>query len=100
VGRIPTANKRNFSTRVEEIAPNVVLMSLAITVVLITAGIVFVLFESGSKFFTGFACGVDDFNPPQDWSQELKDDIESHAIYSEGSLSRRFLPGALLHVQS
>lgn len=90
MGRIPTANKRNFSTRVEEIAPNVVLMSLAITVILITAGIVFVLFESGSKFFTGFACGVDDFNPPQDWSQELNDDIESHAIYSEGSLSDPF----------
>ena len=65
-------------------------MSLAITVILITAGIVFVLFESGSKFYTGFACGVDDFNPPQDWSSDLNNDIESHAIYADGSLSDPF----------
>ena len=88
--RASRSGTASFSTRVEELAPNVVLMSLAITVILITAGIVFVLFESGSKFYTGFACGVDDFNPPQDWSSDLNSDIESHAIYADGSLSDPF----------
>ncbi len=58
--------------RVEEAAPGVVLFALAATVIMITAGIVFVLFDSGSKFYRGFGCGVDAYKPPQDWHEDLK----------------------------
>ena len=73
--------------RVEESAPGIVLFALAATVVMITAGIVFVLFESGSKFYRGFACGADSFTPPQDWDEDLKTSIKDAAIYDDGKLS-------------
>jgi phosphate transport system permease protein len=80
----------NIRSRVEEAAPNVVLFTLAISVVLVTAGIVFVLFSSASKFYSGFACGADVYNPPQDWSQDLKDRIGDNRIYAEGELTDPF----------
>ena len=46
--------------RIEEGAPGLVLFALAATVVMITSGIVYVLFDNGSKFYRGFACGADD----------------------------------------
>ena len=53
----------NWRTRVEDKAPEAVLFALAVTVIMITAGIIFVLAESGSKFYKGFGCGADDFTP-------------------------------------
>ena len=73
--------------RIEESAPGIVLFALAATVVMITAGIVFVLFESGSKFYRGFACGADSFTPPQDWDEDLKASIKDAAIYDDGKIS-------------
>lgn len=77
----------NWRTRVEEKAPEAVLFALAVTVIMITAGIIFVLAESGSKFYKGFGCGADDFTPPQDWSEDVKVSIKQGAIYDDGSFS-------------
>ena len=65
------AGSMRWRGRVEEAAPGVVLFALAATVIMITAGIVFVLFESGSKFYRGFGCGVDAYKPPQDWHEDV-----------------------------
>ena len=73
--------------RIEEGAPGLVLFALAATVVMITSGIVYVLFDNGSKFYRGFACGADDFKPPQDWDQDLQASIKDAANYSDGSIS-------------
>ena len=73
--------------RIEEGAPGLVLFALAVTVVMITSGIVYVLFDNGSKFYRGFACGADDFKPPQDWDQDLQASIKDAANYSDGSIS-------------
>jgi len=77
----------NWRTRVEEKAPEAVLLALAVTVVMITAGIIFVLAESGSKFYKGFGCGADDFTPPQDWSEDVKVSVKQGAIYDDGSFA-------------
>lgn len=77
----------NWRTRVEDKAPEAVLFALAVTVIMITAGIIFVLAESGSKFYKGFGCGADDFTPPQDWSEDVKVSIKQGAIYDDGKLS-------------
>lgn len=76
-----------WRTRIEEGAPNAVLFALAVTVIMITGGIIYVLFDSGSKFYRGFGCGADDFTPPQDWSEELKVNIKQAAIYDDGSIT-------------
>ena len=73
--------------RIEEGAPGLVLFALAATVVMITSGIVYVLFDNGSKFYRGFACGADDFKPPQDWDQDLQASIKDAANYSDGSIT-------------
>ena len=81
------AGSMRWRGRVEEAAPGVVLFALAATVIMITAGIVFVLFESGSKFYRGFGCGVDAYKPPQDWHEDVKAGIKEAAIYDDGKLS-------------
>ncbi len=82
----PWSNMR-IRARIEEGAPGLVLFALAATVVMITSGIVYVLFDNGSKFYRGFACGADDFKPPQDWDEDLKASIKDAANYSDGSIS-------------
>jgi phosphate transport system permease protein len=82
-----TAGSMRWRGRVEEAAPGVVLFALAATVIMITAGIVFVLFESGSKFYRGFGCGVDAYKPPQDWHEDVKAGIKEAAVYDDGKLS-------------
>lgn len=86
-GRGSSSRAHQVRTRIEEGAPSAVLFALAITVVMITSGIIYVLAESGSKFYKGFGCGADDFTPPQDWSEEVKVNVKQAAIYDEGSLS-------------
>ena len=81
------AGSMRWRGRVEEAAPGVVLFALAATVIMITAGIVFVLFESGSKFYRGFGCGVDAYKPPQDWHEDVKAGIKEAAIYDDGKFS-------------
>ena len=81
------AGSMRWRGRVEEAAPGVVLFALAATVIMVTAGIVFVLFESGSKFYRGFGCGVDAYKPPQDWHEDVKAGIKEAAIYDDGKLS-------------
>ena len=82
-----SSGSSRWKGRVEEAAPGVVLFALAATVIMITAGIVFVLFDSGSKFYRGFGCGVDAYKPPQDWHEDLKAGIKEAAIYDDGKLS-------------
>ncbi|GIR07794.1 MAG: hypothetical protein CM15mP18_1230 [Methanobacteriota archaeon] len=53
---------------------------------MITAGIIFVLAESGSKFYKGFDV-VQTISPPQDWSEDVKVSIKQGAIYDDGKLS-------------
>jgi len=75
------SSSSRWKGRVEEAAPGVVLFALAATVIMITAGIVFVLFESGSKFYRGFGCGADAYKPPQDWHPDVQEGIKEAAIY-------------------
>jgi len=55
-GRGSSSRAHQVRTRIEEGAPSAVLFALAITVVMITSGIIYVLAESGSKFYKGFGC--------------------------------------------
>ena len=69
--------------------PNVVLGTLALTVLLVTAGIV--LADDGLGFIRSFACGHDDPKIPENWGR-VGDQILDHASY--GSFTGARLDGS------
>ena len=77
---------RRLASRIESGAPSTVLFSLAISVVLVTAGIIYVLVVRAAPFYSAFGCGADVFSPPDDWSDSVKEDLWDSANYSDGSI--------------
>ena len=79
-----------LASRIEAGAPSAVLFSMAISVVLVTAGIIYVLVAKSVPFYQAFGCGADMFDPPDDWSEGVQSDIWGAANYSEGSITDPF----------
>ena len=81
-----------IARRLEESTPNVVLGTLALTVLLVTAGIVYTLADDGLGFIRSFACGHDDPKVPENWGTEWETQIIDHASY--GSFTGARLDGS------
>ena len=79
-----------IASRIEAGAPSAVLFSMAISVVLVTAGIIYVLVAKSVPFYQAFGCGADMFDPPDDWSEGVQSDLWGAANYSEGSITDPF----------
>ena len=79
-----------IASRIEAGAPSAVLFSMAISVVLVTAGIIYVLVSKSVPFYQAFGCGADMFDPPDDWSEGVQSDLWGAANYSEGSITDPF----------